>query len=60
MHFDIMQHRRVTQLWPSANSQSESFNKPIMTTMKTPLQISKAIHGNPKHSQRLHALSTTI
>ena len=28
-------HRRVTPLWPRANSQAESFNKPMMKTIKT-------------------------
>jgi hypothetical protein len=28
-------HRRVTTLWPRANSQVESFNKPMMKTIKT-------------------------
>jgi hypothetical protein len=28
-------HRRVTPLWPRANPQAESFNKPMMKTIKT-------------------------
>lgn len=29
------EHRRVTPLWPRANAQAESFNKPMMKTIKT-------------------------